>query len=137
MKKLVTLGLAALLFSGAAQSQALFVNIHSGSAMTQGVGLVLAGHALEQRAYVRILLCDAAGDLAVTAQSGPKRKPHNAALQKMLQGVIQAGAQVEVCALYLLKTGLDITDLLDGVTRAKPADVADFLLQPGVNSLSF
>lgn len=137
MKKLMTLGAVALLVSGAAQSQALFVNIHSDSAMAQGAGLVLAGAALEQKAKVRILLCDAAGHMAVADRPDPQPKPGNVSVQQLLQGVIKAGARVEVCALYLLKTGLDATDLLEGVTRAQPADVAAHLLKPGVNTLAF
>jgi predicted peroxiredoxin len=139
MKKLFALGAAALLLSGAAQaqSQELFVNIHSGNAMAQGAGLVLAGQALEQKASVRVLLCDKAGDIAVVGQELPKLKPRDVTPQQMLQGVIKAGAKVEVCALYLPNTGRKPTDLIEGVTPAKPADVAAHLLKPSVNTLAF
>jgi predicted peroxiredoxin len=139
MKKMFALGAAALLLSGAAQaqSQELFVNIHSGNAMAQGAGLVLAGQALEQKASVRVLLCDKAGDIAVVGQDLPKLKPRDVTPQQMLQGVIKAGAKVEVCALYLPNTGRKPTDLIEGVTPAKPADVAAHLLKPSVNTLAF
>ena len=141
MKKLIALGAAALLLSGVAQAQAqaqeLFVNIHSGNAMAQGAGLVLAGQALEQKASVRVLLCDAAGDMAVAGKQGPKLKPRDVTTQQMLQGVIKAGAKVEVCALYLPNTGLKASDLIEGVQPAKPSDVAAHLLKPGVNTLAF
>ena len=137
MKSIIALGIAALLASGTAQAQDLFVNIHSGSAMAQGAGLVLAGQALEQKAKVRVLLCDAAGDMAVVGKEGPKLQPRDVSTQQMLQGVIKAGAQVEVCALYLPNTGLKPSDLIEGVTPAKPADVAAHLLKPGVNTLAF
>ena len=139
MKKLIALGAAALLLSGVAQAQTqeLFVNIHSGNAMAQGAGLVLAGQALEQKANVRVLLCDAAGDMAVAGKQGPKLKPREVTTQQMLQGVIKAGAKVEVCALYLPNTGLKASDLIEGVQPAKPADVAAHLLKPGVNTLAF
>jgi hypothetical protein len=39
--------------------------------MAQGAGLVLAGQALEQKAAVRVLLCDAAGDIAVAGKEMP------------------------------------------------------------------
>jgi hypothetical protein len=55
----------------------------------------------------------------------------------MLQGVIKAGAKVEVCALYLPNTGKKASDLIDGVMPAKPADVAAHLLKPGVKTLAF
>ena len=137
MKKLIALGAAALLLSGVAQAQELFVNIHSGNAMAQGAGLVLAGQALEQKANVRVLLCEAAGDMAVAGKQGPKLKPREVTTQQMLQGVIKAGAKVEVCALYLPNTGLKASDLIEGVQPAKPADVAAHLLKPGVNTLAF
>jgi hypothetical protein len=71
MKTLITLSTALLLACGSAQAQELFVNIHSGNAMAQGAGLVLAGQALEQKASVRVLLCDAAGDIAVAGARCP------------------------------------------------------------------
>lgn len=140
MKKSLALGLIGLAVAAAANaadSTELFVNIHSSGAMAQGAGLVLAGQALEQKASVRILLCDAAGDIAVVGQPLPKLKPRDVTTQQMLQGVIKAGARVEVCALYLPNTGRKPTDLIEGVTPAKPADVAAHLLKPGLNSLAF
>jgi len=139
MKRLITLTAAALLAAGAAQAQAqeLFVNIHSGNAMAQGAALVLAGQALEQKASVRVLLCDKAGDIALVGAELPKLKPRDVTPQQMLQGVIKAGAKVEVCALYLPNTGRKPTDLIEGVTPAKPADVAAHLLKPGMSTLAF
>ncbi|MBH2044257.1 MAG: hypothetical protein I8H87_12205 [Comamonadaceae bacterium] len=140
MKKSVALGLFGLAIAAAAHAadtSELFVNIHSGSAMAQGAGLVLAGQALEQKASVRILLCDAAGDIAVVGKEGPKLKPRDVTTQQMLQGVIKAGAKVEVCALYLPNTGRQASDLIPGVTPAKPADVAAHLLKATVNTLAF
>ena len=137
MKSLIALSAAALLTIGTAHAEELFVNIHSGSAMAQGAGLVLAGQALEQKASVRVLLCDAAADIALVGKELPKLKPKDVTTQQMLQGVIKAGAKVEVCALYLPNTGHKPTDLIEGVTPAKPAEVAAHLIKPGVNSLAF
>ena len=128
---------AALLLATAAQAQSLFVNIHSGQAMAQGAGLVLAGQALEQNAEVRVLLCDAAANIALTGQDMPSLKPRNVTPQQMLQGLIKGGAKVEVCALYLPNSGKQASDLIAGVTPAKPADVAAHLLKPGVQTLAF
>jgi hypothetical protein len=121
----------------AADPVELLVTIDSGAAMSQGAALVLAGQALEQKAKVRVLLCDAGGDIAVTGAAGSALKPRNVTPQQMLQGVIKAGAQVEVCALYLPNTGKKPTDLIEGVTPAKPADVAAYFLKPNVRTLSF
>ncbi len=126
-----------LLAATSAHADELFVNIHSGQAMAQGAGLVLAGQALEQNAGVRVLLCDAAGDIALVGKEMPTLKPRNVTPQQMLQGVIKAGAKVEVCALYLPNTGKQASDLIPGVTPAKPADVVTHLLKPGVHTLAF
>lgn len=137
MKRSLIIAAALLSTAAAVQAEELFVNIHSGNAMAQGAGLVLAGQALEQKATVRVLLCDAAADNALTGKEMPTLKPRNVTPQQMLQGVIKAGAKVEVCALYLPNTGKQPSDLIAGVTPAKPAEVAAYLLKPGVNTLAF
>jgi sulfur relay (sulfurtransferase) complex TusBCD TusD component (DsrE family) len=137
MKKTLLIATALLATAAAVQANELFVSIHSGGAMAQGAGLVLAGQALEQKAEVRVLLCDAAADIAVTGQAMPSLKPRNVTPQQMLQGLIKNGAKVEVCALYLPNSGRQVSDLLAGVTPAKPAEVAAHLLKPGVRTLAF
>lgn len=137
MKRFIALCAASLLAVGTAQAEELFVNIHSGNAMAQGAGLAIATNALEQKATVRVLLCDTAGDIALVGAELPKLKPRDVTTQQILQGVIKAGAKVEVCALYLPNTGKQPTDLIPGVTPAKPAEVAAHLLKPGVNTLAF
>jgi hypothetical protein len=137
MKKSLIIAAALLSTAAAAHAEELFVSIHSGNAMAQGAGLVLAGQAREQKATVRVLLCDTAGDIALVGKEMPTLKPRNVTPQQMLQGVIKAGAKVEVCALYLPNTGKQASDLIPGVTAAKPAEVAAHLLKPGVNTLAF
>ena len=137
MKKSTLLGAGLLALSLSSQASELFLTINSGSAMTQGAGLVLASQAIEQKATVRVLLCDAGGDIAVTGKEMPSLKPKNVTPQQMLQGLIKAGAKVEVCALYLPNTGRQATDLIPGVTVGKPADVAAYLLKPDVKTLAF
>lgn len=136
-KSFAAVAVTLVLAAGASQAEELFVNIHSGNAMAQGAGLVLAGQALEQKAGVRVLLCDAAGDIALAGRQMPTLKPRDVTPQQMLQGLIKGGARVEVCALYLPNTGRKPGDLIEGVTPAKPADVAAHLLKPGVQTLAF
>lgn len=140
MRNTLTLAAAAAaltLAAGTTRAQSLFVNIHSSNAMAQGAGLVLAWQALEQKAEVRVLLCDEAGKIALDGQTLPTLKPRNVTPQQMLQGLIKGGAKVEVCALFLPNTGKQTTDLIEGVTPAKPADVAAHLLKPEVKTLAF
>lgn len=137
MKKSMLLGTSLLALSLSGHASELFLTLNSGSAMTQGAGLVLAGQAMEQQATVRVLLCDAGGDIAVTGKEMPALKPKNVTPQQMLQGLIKAGAKVEVCALYLPNTGRQASDLIPGVTVGKPADVIAYLLKPDVKTLAF
>ncbi len=137
MHKSLIVGAALLALGAAAHAQELFVSIHSAGAMAQGAGLVIASQALEQKAAVRVLLCDAAGDVAVVGKDMPALKPRNVTPQQMLQGLIKAGVKVEVCALYLPNSGRQASDLLPAVTAAKPAEVAAYLLKPGVQTLAF
>ncbi len=137
MKKSVLIAATFLAVAASSQAADLFVSINSGSAMAQAAGIVLAGQAIEQKAGVRVLLCDAGGDIAVVGKEMPTLKPKNVTAQQMLQGLIKAGAKVEVCALYLPNTGRQPTDLLPGVTPAKPADVVEYLLKPDVKTLAF
>ena len=137
MKKSMWLGAGLLALSMSSQAGELFLTINSGSAMTQGAGLVLASQAIEQKATVRVLLCDAGADIALTGKEMPTLKPKDVTAQQMLQGLIKAGAKVEVCALYLPNTGHQASDLIPGVTAGKPGDVAAYLLKPDVKTLAF
>lgn len=132
-----TLTVALLGLAATAQAEELFVSIQSAHPMAQGAALVLTGQALEQKADVRVLLCGDAADIALSGQQMPTLKPRNATPQQLLQAAIQAGAKVEVCALYLPNRGKQPGDLIAGVTPAKPAEVAAHLLKPGVKLLGF
>ena len=76
MKSLVTLA-ATLALATTAPAAELFVAVHSGSPMAQGAAMVLATQAQQQQAQVRVLLCDAAGDIAVNGVESPSLKPRN------------------------------------------------------------
>jgi predicted peroxiredoxin len=128
---------AASSLANAAEVPELLLSIDSGQPMSQGAALALATQAQQQGAKVRVLLCDAGGDLALAGRETPVLKPRNVTPQQMLQGLIKGGAKVEVCALYLPNTGRAPTDLIEGVTPAQPADVAAYLLKPGVRTLAF
>ncbi|MDP2825658.1 MAG: DsrE family protein, partial [Sulfuritalea sp.] len=111
--------------------------INSGNAQTQGVALVLASQAVAQKAGVRVLLCSEGGQLAVKDKESAALKPSNKSPKEMLQGLMKAGVKVEVCALFLPNSDWKAADLIEGIVVAKPADVAAYLLQPNVKSLTF
>jgi len=140
MKKLTIA--AALCFSVAlpvlAQTPAeLFVTLNTGSPMTQGMALVLASQAVEQKVAVRILLCSEGGQLAVKGRQSMVLKPRDVTPKDMLQSLMKAGARVEVCALFLPNSDWKSPDLIEGIGVAKPADVAAHVLQANVKTLSY
>jgi predicted peroxiredoxin len=140
MKKLLitfALGCFSALQANAQTPTELLVTVNSGNAQTQGMALVLASQAVEQKAGVRVLLCSEGGQLAVKGKEGTVLKPRNVTPNQMLQGLMKAGAKVEVCALFLPNSGLQPTDLIEGVSVAKPADVATYMLQGNVKTLTY
>jgi predicted peroxiredoxin len=140
MKKLsvaLALGLACALPVHAQSPVEVLFSINSGVTQTQGVAMVLASQALTQKAGVRVLLCSDGGQLAVKDKESATLKPMNKSPKELLQGLMKAGAKVEVCALFLPNADLKPTDLIDGIGVAKPADVAAYLLQPNVKALSY
>lgn len=138
-KSLITLacGCAFALSANAQSPTELLVTVNSGNAQTQGMAMVLATQAVEQKAAVRVLLCSDGGQLAVKGKEGTVLKPRNVTPNQMLQGLMKAGAKVEVCALFLPNSGLQPADLIDGVGVAKPADVAAYMLQGNVKTLTY
>lgn len=140
MKNIFLALLAGLACAFSAQAQEpvdLLVTVTSADAQNQGIALVLAGQAMEQKARVRVLLCADGGQLAVKAKESPALKPRNVSPKEMLQGLIKKGALVEVCALFLPNSDLKQADLIDGIGVAKPNEVATTLLQPNAKVLAF
>jgi predicted peroxiredoxin len=140
MKKLSIVLALTLSFALPAYAQTpseLFVTINSGNPQTQGMAFVLANQAVEQKAGVRVLLCSEGGQLAVKGKESVSLKPKNVTPKEMLQGLMKAGVKVEVCALFLPNSDWKAADLIEGVSVAKPGEVATYLLQSNVKTLTF
>ena len=139
--KLTTLLCSALLVCGAsawAQTPAeAFFSVTSADNQAQGMAMVLAGQMAEQKAAVRILLCGPAGQLALKTYEPAALKPRNVTPKQMMQGLVKAGATVEVCALFLPNADRTPADLIDGVSVAKPPEVAAHMLKPSVKAFAF
>ena len=130
--------LLAFSLSGVAQTQTeTFFNVTSADNQAQGMAMVLATQMAEQKAAVRILLCGPAGQLALKAYEPAMLKPRNVTPKQMMTGLIKGGATVEVCALFLPNADKTPTDLIDGVTVAKPPEVAAYMVKPGVRAFGF
>jgi len=120
-----------------ASAEDVFVVVSSGEAQTQMMAMVLGNQVAAKGASVRVLLCDAAARLAVQGESFPTFEPAGRTPQNLLQGLMQKGATVEVCAIFLPNTEYESSDLLDGVGVAKPGPIADHMLKPGVRYFTF
>ena len=92
--------------------------------MTQMMALVLSTQTFEQGKSVQILLCGPAGKLALKNSKQTMFKPINKSPQMLLAGLIARGVQVELCPLFLPSNNLNASQLITGVTIAKPPVIA-------------
>jgi len=120
----------------AAVDSTVFV-VTSASAQTQMMAMVLANQVQAKGATVRVLLCDQAGTLAVEGTSFPVFQPVGQTPQDLLQALIDKGARVDVCAIFLPNTGYERADLLDGVGQARPGPEAEDMLAPHIRYFNF
>lgn len=143
MKKLLLAATAALGIGTMAQADevpSLVTILASGEPQTQLMSMVLTMQAMQQGANAYILLCGPAGDLALKdapASATAAQKPRDMSPQGLMQKIMQSGATVEVCAIYLPNKGVDATALLDGVSAAKPPEVAARMLSDDTQIMSF
>ena len=101
------------------------VILTSAALQTQGMAMVLSRAMQEQGVQLSILLCDKAGDLAINSyQSSQALAPKGMRPEGLLLQLIEAGADVAVCALYLPNSAYQEQDLREGIRIAQPADMA-------------
>lgn len=135
---LIVSALLVVSLNGEAQTQTeTFFNITSADNQAQGMAMVLASQMAEQKVSVHILLCGPAGQLALKAYEPAPLKPRNVTPKQMMAGLIKSGATVEVCALFLPNADKTPADLMEGISVAKPPEVAAYILKPGVRSFGF
>jgi len=139
---LIALALAGLFASGAPASAQtkprLLVLVTSSNPMVQAMAMLLTREALGRQTPVRMVLCGGGGDLAFPTYAGPALQPAGLTAQQMLRGVIQAGAQVQICPLYLANTpGISAAGLIEGVAPTTPADVGAYMDGADVRYLNF
>ena len=115
----------------------IFVVVTSPEPQTQLMAMVLSTQTLKKGKDVRILLCSSGGDLALKNGKEVILKPLNKSPQMLLKNLIEKGVTVQVCPLYLPNKEASPSDLITGVTQAKPPLIADVLLEPGVKLFTF
>jgi predicted peroxiredoxin len=142
MKKSALVLLSTLLLSTSVMAndnsaKGLNVLLTSKDAQTQMMAMVLSTMTLKEKKEVKMVLCSSAGDLAVKGMESPTLKPQDKSPKMMLEAIIKQGAKVEVCPLYLPNAGKDESVLLEGITVAKPTEVAKNLLNKDYQNLSY
>lgn len=114
------------------------VIVTSDSLQTQGMAMVLSQAMQAQGVALDILLCDKAGDLAISSyESETALAPKGMKPEGLMQMIMGEGANVAVCALYLPNSKYKETDLRDGVTVAQPPVMAEMMRAPGAKVFQF
>jgi len=121
----------------AKDAKGLNVVLTAKDAQTQMMAMVLSMMTLKQDKEVNVVLCSNAGDLAVKGMKSKVLKPKDKSPKMLLKGIIKKGAKVSVCPLYLPNANKDKSVLLEGITVAKPMEVAKQLLNKEYQNLSY
>lgn len=126
--------------SGPTHADRLVTVVTSPDPQTQLMAMVLTMQALRQGATVDILLCGPGGDLALatppTSATAPQ-PPRDMSPQGLMQSIMDAGARVSVCAIYLPSRGESQEVLLEAVEVAAPDAMAATMMAPEVRVWSF
>lgn len=109
----------------------------SPSLQTQGMAMVLGNTMQAQGVRVDVLLCDTAGDLALATTKSPVLEPKKVTPEQLLGKLMQGGASVNVCALYLPNSSHDQTALRDGIGVATPSGMAKMMVDEDTRVFSF
>ena len=115
----------------------IFTVVTSGDSETQTMAMVLSNQVIDRGADVRVLLCGDGGALGVAGEEFPTFEPVGRTPQQLLQRLIDEGAIVEVCAIFLPNSGYDEDDLIDGVGVAEPQPIGAYMLEENVQYFTF
>ena len=135
--------MAGLLVAGTAAAEdarSVVTVVTAPEPQTQLAAMVLSTQAVAQGADLHVLLCGPAGDMALREAPEPvtaPQPPRDMSPQGLLAGLIERGATVEVCAIYLPGLGAEADVLIDGVGVADPAAMAAAMLAEGTAVWSF
>ncbi|WP_355660335.1 hypothetical protein [Halomonas salifodinae] len=141
------LGLASLAMADdhePVESDRALVILTSDSLYTQGMAMILSNAMQQQGTELNILLCDGAGELAVEGYASPETiatppaNPAGEVVPETLLGMLMNhGANVEVCAIFLPNTDHEAADLKAGVGVAAPGPIAEMMRDPAIPVYSF
>ena len=106
--------------------------VTSGSNETQAMAMILTTQYVREGGTAQVLLCDDAAELALQdADMGSEVvQPADASPRQMLKGLMQAGVEVQVCAIFLPDRADTEDDLREGITVARPDTIARAMARP-------
>ncbi len=120
------------------QADGLNVMVTSANTQTQLMAMVLSLQTIKKhKKSINMVLCGPAGKLALKDTVTTKLKPQNVSPTMLLNKIIKLGATVKVCPLYLPNANKSKTDLIGGITVAKPPMIAGKLLNKKYKNLSY
>lgn len=106
--------------------------VTSGSNETQAMAMILTTHYLREGGSTQVLLCDEAAELALQESDMGSEvvQPADASPRQMLGGLMEAGVEVQVCAIFLPNRAETEDDLREGITVARPDAIAQTMARP-------
>jgi len=130
-----------LVLAGAAhaeQAKGLNVIVTSADRQAQMMAMVLSLQTMKTHGKeVTVILCASAGDLALQSTETPTFPPLNKSPTMLLNKLLQMGAKVVICPMYLPTTGKTTEDLIKGITVGKPPICAGQVLDKDYQNLTF
>jgi predicted peroxiredoxin len=122
----------------AEQGKGLNVIVTSADRQAQMMAMVLSVQTIKEHGKeVHMVLCGAAGDLALQSTTTKTFLPPQKSPTMLLNALLKMGASVQICPLYLPNAGKTTNDLLEGITVAQPPAVAGRLLDKDYQNLTF
>ncbi|XKH60561.1 DsrE family protein [Halomonas sediminis] len=128
---------------GNAEDQALMI-VTSDAVQTQSMAMILGNAMREQGTDLHVLLCDAAGNLAVDGyfsaeaiNTPPGHSMEQVKPEGLLQMLMGKGVTVDVCAIYLPNAEYGEDELLEGVGVAAPGTMAEMMRDPSISVYDF
>ena len=122
----------------AEQAKGLNVLVTSADRQAQMMAMVLAFQAMKTHdKEVTMVLCAAAGDLALQSTETETFLPLNKSPSMLLKALLEMGASIQVCPLYLPSAGKTTDDLIEGVVVGKPPVCAGKVLDKDYQNLTF
>ena len=122
----------------AKQGIGLNVIVTSADRQAQMMAMVLSVQTIKEHGKeINIVLCGAAGDLALQSTNTETFLPLKKSPTMLLKALLEMGASIQVCPLYLPNVEKTTNDLIEGIAVAEPPVVADRLLDKDYQNLTF